>query len=413
MNGVFASGFVEPAQDGRYAWFRLGASMLLGIIGSIGMWSYIVVLPAVQAEFGVDRADASFPYTATMIGFAIGNLAIGRFVDRHGVALPVAAAALLLAAGYVLCALFENFLAFAVVQGAFIGIGTAAGFGPLIADITHWFKRRRGVAVACVASGNYLAGALWSPMIETVTEAEGWRFAYLAIAALVVCVMVPAAFLLRPRAILAPPGAPGGPTLSGGDLSIDLSPRALQILLVAAGLGCCVAMSMPQVHIVAYCVDLGYGASSGTQMLSLMLAGGVASRLFSGVLMDKIGGVRTLLLGSVLQCLALFLYLPFDGLASLYLVSLIFGLSQGGIVPSYAIIVREYMPAREAGARTGMVLMATIIGMALGGWLSGWIFDLTGSYSAAFVNGIAWNLINILIMVLLLLRTGRPRLAPA
>ena len=144
-----------------------------------------------------------------------------------------------------------------------------------------------------------------------------------------------------------------------------------------------------------------------------MLAGGLASRLVSGFLADYIGGIRTLLLGSVLQCVGLLLYLPFDGLASLYVVSLVFGLSQGGIVPSYVIIVREYLPAREAGQRVGLVIMATIVGMALGGWLSGWIYDLTGSYQAAFVNGIAWNVLNVSIMAAVLWRTRGPAAAAA
>ena len=175
-------------------------------------------------------------------------------------------------------------------------------------------------------------------------------------------------------------------------------------------------MSMPQVHLVSMCVDLGFGPAVGTQMLSVMLMGGVASRLVSGFIADRLGGVRTLLIGSILQCLALFLYLPFDGMVSLYVVSLIFGLSQGGIVPSYALIVREYLPAKEAGARVGFVIMATIIGMALGGWMSGWIYDVTGSYQMAFLNGIAWNLMNMAIMLGLLLRSrqgGRPVAIPA
>jgi MFS family permease len=163
-------------------------------------------------------------------------------------------------------------------------------------------------------------------------------------------------------------------------------------------------MSMPQVHIVAYCVDLGYGPTTGAEMLSLMLMGGVISRLISGMLSDRLGGVKTLLIGATLQCIGLIFYLPSDGLASLYLVSLIFGLSQGGIVPSYAIIVREYLPARVAGERVGFVMMATIMGMALGGWMSGWIYDVSGSYALAFWNGIGWNFLNIVIVGFILWR---------
>ena len=165
---------------------------------------------------------------------------------------------------------------------------------------------------------------------------------------------------------------------------------------------------MPQVHIVSYCVGLGYGPTVGAEMLSLMLFGGVISRVISGMVADQLGGVLTVLIGSVLQCMALFFYLPWDGMVPLYIISTMFGLAQGGIVPSYALIVREYMPAKEAGARVGFVIMMTILGMALGGWMSGWIYDVTGSYQLAFINGILWNGLNIAI-VLMLMKRSRPR----
>jgi MFS family permease len=301
---------------------------------------------------------------------------------------------------------------FALVQGL-IGFGASATFGPLIADVSHWFQRRRGVAVAAAASGNYFAGAIWPLAMQFTLADEGWRYTYVAIGLFCIVTMVPLSLYLRRRPPHLDLSAAVGTAPAAPVRSIDLSPRALQVLLAIAGVGCCVAMAMPQVHIVAYCVDLGFGFARGAEMLSLMLVGGIFSRLASGFLADYIGGVKTLLLGSVLQCLALFAYIPFDGLTSLYVVSLIFGLSQGGIVPSYAIIVREYLPAREAGQRVGIVIMATIAGMALGGWLSGWIYDLTGSYSAAFINGIGWNLLNILIMAAILWRTRMPRLASA
>jgi MFS family permease len=180
-----------------------------------------------------------------------------------------------------------------------------------------------------------------------------------------------------------------------------------QVLLCVAGVACCVAMSMPQVHIVAYCTDLGFGAARGAEMLSLMLACGIVSRLISGAICDRIGGLRTLLLGSALQTVALVMFLPFDGLVPLYVISALFGLFQGGIVPSYAIIVREHFPAAEAGARVGTVIMATMLGMALGGWMSGKVFDITGNYHAAFINGIAWNLLNFGIVLMLLMRVRR------
>jgi MFS family permease len=399
-----------PVPDSRAAWTRLGISLAIGAIGNVGTWAIVVILPAVQAEFGVDRAGASLPYTLTMLGYALGSLAIGWAVDRLGITRSLIGAALLIAAGYVAAALAPRIEVLTAVQLA-IGFGTAVAFGPLIADISHWFLRRRGIAVAVVASGNYLSGAIWPTLLAGLLEASGWRAVYGALAVITLIGLVPLALLLRQRmpASTSPEVARVRPAASTG-----LSPNALVALLGLAGLGCCVAMSMPQVHIVAYCADLGFGPAVGSQMLSLMLLGGVVSRLVFGMLSDRLGGVVALLLGSTLQMLALFLYLPFDGLVSLYVVSAVFGLSQGGIVPAYAVIVRENLPAREAGARVGFVLMATIFGMALGGWLSGWIYDATGSYQMAFLNGIAWNALNIGVILLVLLRTRlRPPAAAA
>jgi len=189
--------------------------------------------------------------------------------------------------------------------------------------------------------------------------------------------------------------------------TLGLSPGTLQGVVAMAGVCCCVAMSMPQVHIVAYCGDLGYGVARGAQMLSLMLACGIVSRIGSGFIADRLGGLATLVIGSAAQMTALTLYLMTDGLTSLYVVSALFGLFQGGLVPSYAIVIRECFPAREAGARVGIVMMATLLGMALGGWMSGAIYDLTGSYRAAFANGVAWNGINLVIVLWLLSRRGR------
>jgi MFS family permease len=272
--------------------------------------------------------------------------------------------------------------------------------------------------VAIFASGNYLAGTVWPPLVQHYIDSAGWRATYFGIALFCMATVLPlAAAVLRRRSprdapVVSRPAASGLGAAPASPLSVGLSPGALQGLLIVAGLSCCIAMSMPQVHIVAYCGDLGYGAARGAQMLSLMLGFGIVSRLASGWIVDRIGGVRTLLLGSGLQMLALALFLGFDGLVSLYVISALFGLFQGGIVPSYAIIVREYFPAREAGARVGAVFMATLFGMALGGWMSGVIFDLSGSYDAAFVNGLLWNLVNVAIAAWLL-RQGRPRLVPA
>jgi MFS family permease len=399
--------------DSPYSWFRLIVTVTIAAVANVGIWVIVVIMPAVEAEFGAGRAEASLPYTLTMLGFAAGNLIIGRVVDRFGVTMALNGAAVMIAVGFVLSTLAPSMPMLSAAH-LLLGLGTAVGFGPLFADISHWFLRRRGIAVALVASGNYLAGAIWPTLLVDMMTESGWRQVYLTLAGITLVTLIPLSQLLRRRV----PVEAHGTAEAASALKIrsaGLSPRALQYLLGLAGIACCVAMAMPQVHIVAYCVGLGYGPAVGAEMLSLMLLGGVVSRVFAGLVADRLGGVRTLLIGSVLQCIALFLYLPWNGMASLYVVSLVFGLSQGGIVPNYTLVVREYMPAREAGARVGFVMMMTILGMALGGWMSGWIYDLTGSYRWAFLNGIAWNGVNIAIIGMLLVRSrpGSPQMAAA
>jgi MFS family permease len=289
-----------------------------------------------------------------------------------------------------------------------VGVAGSVAFAPLIADTSLWFTRRRGMAVAIIASGSYLAGTLWPPVVQHFIERDGWRRTYLGIAVFCVATMVPLALALRRRSpVTASPAASTG-FVARPPRPLGMSPAALQTVLIVAGLSCCVAMSMPQVHIVAYCADLGHGAARGAEMLALMLGFGVVSRLVSGWICDRVGGRLTLLLGSSLQGLALVLFLPFHGLVALYVVSALFGLFQGGIVPAYAVIVREFFPPEQAGVRVGAVLMATVFGMALGGWLSGVLFDLTGSYHAAFLNGILWNALNVSIAVGLWRRPALP-----
>jgi len=399
----------QSQPESPYAWGRLVAALLLTTIGGSGMYGVTVALPAVQAEFGSSRSDASLPYTLTMVGFALGGILMGKLSDRFGVIVPVLAGAAALGIGFITAGSAGSLMQFAIAHGILIGLlGCSATFVPLVADTSLWFTRRRGIAVAICASGNYLAGAVWPTVLQHFFETVGWRQTYVGVGLFCVVTMVPLAFIAlrrRPPALVEAPGVAHIATAS--DRPLGLSPLALQNLLFIAGIACCVAMSMPQVHIVAYCGDLGYGAARGAEMLSLMLGFGIVSRLASGWICDRIGGLRTLLLGSALQGVALLMFLPSDGLAALYVVSALFGLFQGGIVPSYAIIVREYFSPREAGARVGTVLMATLFGMALGGWMSGAIFDLTGSYKAAFVNGIGWNLLNLSIATWLLLRARR------
>jgi predicted MFS family arabinose efflux permease len=292
------------------------------------------------------------------------------------------------------------------VLGVLVGLlGTSAGFAPLVADTSMWFDRRRGIAVAICASGNYLAGAIWPPVLQYFFDTVGWRATFIGVGIFCCATIVPLALVLRRR----PPRLATTGTASVATKALDLAPGTATTLLCVAAVACCVAMAMPQAHKVAYCSDLGYGAARGAQMMSLMLGFGIVSRLASGWICDRVGGLRTLLLGSVLQGLALLMFLPYDSLLSLFVVSTLFGLFQGGLVPSYTIIVREYFSPAQAGVKVGLLIMCNQVGMALGGWMSGFVFDLTGSYRAAFINGSAWNMVNLGIALFLLHRSMRPR----
>ena len=389
--------------DSRYAWWRLAASVALSTFGAVGMWGVVVIFPNLQAEFATTRAEVSFSYTTTMLGFGAGSILLGRLIDTKGAFVTMLLSTVLIAGGYAGASLAPSLTVFALLQ-AVIGVGSGAAFIPLVADVSHWFAKRRALAMAICASGNYIGGAAWPKITEVVAHQYDWRTTYLVVAVACFVGMLPACVVLRPR---SPAHAGAAAAAPHSSRALGLSPNGLQLWLGIAGIGCCVAMAMPQVHIVAYCVDLGYGTARGAEMLSIMTVCGIVSRLGSGWIADRVGGLKTLLLGSTAQAVALLGYLVSDGLAGLYVVSALFGLFQGGIIPSYGVIVREYFPSKEAGARMGIAISATILSMAGGAWMGGKLFDITGSYHAAFLNGIAWNVLNGAIVWWLVSRQNR------
>ena len=384
-----------------YPLVRLVTSLVLVTMGGAAMYAVIVVLKPVSFEFDVGRGVASLPYMMFMITGGVGGVVMGRLADRFGVMMPALIGCVGLPAGMAGAAFAEEFWQFCVSLGVLSGLlGTSALFAPMAADISHWFTRRRGLAVAIVITGTYFAGALWPPIVQASLDARGWRETFVAIAILMACIMLPLIPLLyrKPAALIE---AQAARTAPGAGRPLGVAPGTLQCLICAAGLGCCIAMAAPQVHIVAHVTDLGYAAQHGAAMLSLMLGTGIVSRIGSGFISDRIGGLRTLLLGSILQAVTLMAFLGADTLTLLYVVSGVFGLSQGGIVPSYTIIIRTFFPAQEAGRRVGWAMLFTFAGMALGGWMAGALYDLTGSYTASFINAVAFNVMNAAIVVFL------------
>ena len=384
--------------DSLKSWIRLILLFSLGITGTVGMWSVVVVMPAIESDFNIDRGKASLLYATTMVGFGLGNFLIGKIIDKYGLKLPIIVATLILVISYLIGTISTEFWHLLILQ-IFMGTAAATFFGPSMADIGNFFEKRRGLAVAIIASANYVAGAFWPLIISYFLETMTWKDVYLYIALICIIIMIPISFFLKNN---ISQNEPDITTEASNSKLTNLSPSALQTLLILAGIGCCLAMAMPQVHIVALCVERGFGLSIGAEILAVMLFSGMISRVGFGYLSDKIGPVYTLFIGSLLQMISLVFFLPFDTQLSLYIVSLMFGLSQGGIVPAYAMIVRKYLPLKEVGERVGLVIMATIVGMGLGGWMSGEIFDITQSYKLAFVNGIFWNFTNLLIVTFIM-----------
>ena len=370
--------------DSREAWFRLIIIFTMSIIGTAGMWSVVIIMPTIQNEFDLDRAASTYPYVATMFGYGVGNVIIGRMLDKIGIKKPIIFALILLIFSYLLSTLANNILWLSFVQ-FFLGFSAAAFFGPMMADISQFFYKRKGLAVSLVASGQHLCGAIWPFLIKDFLLDGEWRHVHLFIA-LVCSIIIPILFLLigNKKPFLNKNIDQIAPKINvNSSLKLSISNKNIQTLLMFAGVFCCVAMSMTQVHIVPLCIDNGFGLAVGTEILSYMLFAAVMSRVIFGYLSDKLGPIQTLILCSTLQAVSLSLFLPFDSQMSLYIVAIFFGLSQGGIVPIYAVIISKFLPANEVAERVGLLIFATIIGMSLGGWLSGEIYDYTNSYRLA------------------------------
>ena len=397
---------LNPVQSlaGHYRYVRTLAALLIMIMTSSGMFASIMVLKPVIAEFGIGHGIGALPYTLFMVGYGCGNVIMGKLADRHGIAIPAFIGSLSLPLGLFLASGTDSIFWFCLTQMLLCGfLGAGFSFGPLVADISHWFKARRGLAVGIVISGTYIGGTLWPPLLQHWIDIQGWRDTYIQLAIINLIVMLPLAcvFYRRPHIEDDPSDTIKRNTM---EHPLGMSKNQLQGCICVAGVGCCVAMAMPQVHIVPYVSELGFELSHGANMISLMLGFGIISRIASGWISDHIGGLVTLIIGSALQGLVLLAFIFADTLTALYLTSAAFGLSQGGIVPSYSMIVRRYFPPSEAGGRIGLAFVFTILGMALGGWLAGVLYDLSGSYTLSFVNAIGFNLINLVIAGNLYLR---------
>ena len=403
--------------ESRYGWWVAIASTLMITVAFGSTYLVVVGLKPIAAEFGWPRQIPSAGYSAAMFGAGVGGILMGLWSDRKGMVGPSFCGAIFVGVGMIVISQSQSAVTFLGAHLLILGIlGNGAMFSPLLTNVTHWFDRRMGLAVAVVTGGQSLAGAIWPPIFGYFIEQIGWRDTMLAYALFSFATLIPLAFVMRrpsPRMLrggaAADKLARAAMSADGEDYVLGMRPNSAFTLLCIAIVGCCVAMSMPMVHIVAYCSDLGFATARGTEMLSILLFSAFLSRLAYGWLADRIGGLRTLLLGSALQLLGLACFMYADTLEGLYLVSIFYGLGYGGIVPMYAIITRELFHESQAGWRIGVVLFFGTLGMAMGGYIGGFIYDQTATYTLAFLTGIGFNLINLVIVAIMVLRHDRPR----
>ena len=401
-----------PSGETSYGWVVVFASLALHSIGLGAPTILFVALKPIAADLETVRAVPSLAYSLMMIGAGVGGVAMGWWMDRFGILQPVLFGSVMISLGALLASYSEGPWSLFIASGLLIGLlGKAAMIAPLVANATRWFDRRRGLAVAILTSGQGLAGAIWPAVVQYLNDLVGWRGTFLYFSVFAAVAMVPLAFLLRPH---PPPAAAGGAVGIRVDegRGLDLSPRVVQVVLWLAGVCCCAAMAIPIVHLVSHATDLGYTLEQGARLLSILFMAGFVSRIGFGMLADRIGGVRTLLIGSACMAVMLFVFAVTTSYAGLLAAALLFGLGFSGIMPCYPLIIRLFFPVNEAGWRIASHYMFSAAGMALGGWLGGFVFDLAGSYAPAFFAALGFNALNFALIGLIFIRQGPSRLAP-
>lgn len=395
-----------PSIETKQSWTVATAALVTMLMSFGSPWIIAVALKDVAAEVGGSRSVPALAASLVWLCSGVGGIVMSRVANRFGTRLTVAIGAVSIGIGLAVSTLGPSWPLW-IGHGLFIGfLGLGGINAPLYIYVTNWFDRRRGSALALISSGSYLAGALWPPLFERMIAYTGWRHTMLTWVIFEVLVIVPIALIVfrAPPQISEPPpdaSAAGGPAVSG------MRPNTLFALLCIAPILCCIPMAMPQQHLVAFCSDLGFTRTFGAAMLSILLGTAFLSRQMWGLISDRIGGLLTILIGSIWQAVAMSGLLVTQSEIGLITVSAAFGLGFSGIIPAYVLAARELFPAREAYWRIPTLLLFTAVGMALGGWLAGVLYDHFGYYAPAFAVGIGANVLNVLLVCFMVWRNGR------
>jgi MFS family permease len=392
---------IETRASWRTAWFVL--AILTIAYGSPLL--IVVGLKPIQEALGTDRSFVSLVIALVWIGTGLGGILMGWLADRIGIRATVAIGACMTAAGLALASLGSTWAFF--VGHILLGfLGNSAIHPPLLIYISRWFDRRRGSAIALVSSGQYFAGVVWPAIFERAFSSIGWQTLMMSYGVLVLAIVLPATLLLKPI-----PAAPRySPDVSAKEPQFGgMRPNVVQVLMCVAAFCCCIPMALPQAHLVAFCTDVGISPARSATMLSVMLAAAFVARQAWGALADRIGGLGTVLAGSGLQALSIIAFSLTQDEAGLFVVATAYGLGFAGIIPAYAVAVRDVFPSSEASWRMPLTLFAGMTGMAAGSWFAGVLYDYFGSYAPAFMTGVIFNIANLLLIGFLVLRLPKAR----
>jgi len=397
----------------RTSWIVATAALIVLSVSYGAPLTTVVALKPIAEEFGAVRSAPALAVSLTFIGAGCGGIAWGWLAERIGVRAVVMFGATMIGAGLTIASqggLTQLYVASFLLVGL---LGTATMFAPMMTYVSRWFDVRRGSAIALISAGQYIAGALWPAVFQFGIDTIGWRHTMLAYAGLLVLVILPLAALFLRR----PPEAPvlgamhAGPR--AGEPVLGLPPNLVLAALAFATFCCCVTMSMPMAHMVAFCSDIGIAPTQGAAMLSVLLGSAFFARQFWGWLADRIGGLRTILWASAAQAAAMAGFLLTQDEIGLFTISAVFGFGFGGLIPGYVLAVRELFPASEASWRIPTMMFPGSFGMAAGGWLAGVMYDRLGFYAPAFAIGVLFNLLNLAVIGTLVARHRPRRLAPA
>ena len=396
----------EDSVEIPYGWVVVFASLALHSIALGAPNVLFVALKPIAADLGALRSVPSFAYSLLMIGSGVGGIAMGLWMDKRGIVQPVLFGSVMIGIGALVASQSESRWSLYIANGILIGLfGKAAMIAPLVANATRWFDRRRGLAVAIIASGQGMAGAIWPPVLQYFNHEVGWRDTYLYFGFFIFASMIPLSLLLRYKPAAAPVDALRSAADDG--LILGLRPNAVQVVLCAATVGCCAAMAVPIVHLYSHGTDLGLTPVSAAEMVSALFIAAFFSRIAFGLLVDRIGAFATLVIGSACQLVMLVVFAVVEGHTALYVSAVLFGLGFAGIMPCYPSIIRILFPATQLGWRVACQYMFAALGMALGGWMGGAIFDMTGGYALAFLAAAAFNVANLALAGFLFLRRNR------